>query len=108
VLGVAVSLLPRRGRSADTIVASIALVLQFFSGVFFVYSRLPAWMRDIAALFPLRWLTLGMRSAFLPEPARHAEPGGSWQHGTTALVLAAWVVVGVVVCARNFRWRRSA
>ena len=108
VLGIAVSLLPRRGRSADTVIASIAIVLQFFSGVFFVYSRLPAWMRDVAAVFPLKWLTQGMRSAFLPDAAKHAEVGGSWQHGWTAAVLAAWIVVGVLVCARSFRWRRAS
>jgi ABC-2 type transport system permease protein len=107
VLGIAVSLLPRRGRSADTIVATIALVLQFFSGVFFVYSRLPPWMRDVAAVFPLKWLTQGMRSAFLPDAAKRAEVGGSWQHGWTAGVLAVWIVVGVVACARSFRWRAS-
>jgi ABC-2 type transport system permease protein len=107
VLGIAVSLLPRRGRSADTIVATIALILQFFSGVFFVYSRLPPWMRDVAAVFPLKWLTQGMRSAFLPDAAKRAEVSGSWQHGWTAAVLIAWIVVGVVVCARSFRWRSS-
>jgi ABC-2 type transport system permease protein len=108
VLGIAASLLPHKGRSADTVVASIALILQFFSGVFFVYSRLPAWMRDIAAVFPLKWLTQGMRSAFLPAGASRAEVSGSWQHGWTAAVLGIWVVVGVAVCARRFRWRRSA
>ncbi len=108
VLGIAVSLLPRKGRSADTVIAPIALILQFFSGVFFVYSRLPAWMRDIAAIFPLKWLTQGMRSAFLPDAAKRAEVGGSWQHGPTALVLLAWIVLGVAVCARRFRWRRQA
>ena len=107
VLGIAVSLLPRRGRSADTVVASIALVLQFFSGVFFVYSRLPPWMRDVAAVFPLKWLTQGMRSAFLPDAAKHAEVSGAWQHGWTAVVLGAWIVLGIVVCARSFRWRAT-
>jgi len=105
VLGVAVSLLPRRGKSADTIIAPIALVLQFFSGVFFVYDRLPRWMQDIASIFPLRWLTLGMRSAFLPDGAKIAESGRTWQHGTTAIVLIVWIVVGTAICARSFRWR---
>jgi ABC-2 type transport system permease protein len=108
VLGVAVSLVAGRGRSPDTVVAAIALVLQFFSGVFFVYSKLPPWMRDVAAVFPLKWLTQGMRSAFLPDQAKHAEVSGSWQHGATSLVLLAWVVIGVLVCARGFRWRRQA
>jgi ABC-2 type transport system permease protein len=108
VLGVAVSLVAGRGRSPDTVVAAIALVLQFFSGVFFVYSKLPPWIRDVAAVVPLKWLTQGMRSAFLPDQAKRAEVAGSWQHGRTALVLLAWVVVGVLVCARGFRWRRQS
>jgi ABC-2 type transport system permease protein len=109
VLGIAVSLMVvGRGRSADTVVAAIALVLQFFSGVFFVFSNLPPWMRDVAAVFPLKWLTQGMRSAFLPDAAKYAEVSGSWQHGTTALVLLTWIVLGVIVCARGFRWRRQA
>jgi ABC-2 type transport system permease protein len=108
VLGIAMSLVAGRGRSADTVVAAVALVLQFFSGVFFVYSKLPTWMQDVAAVFPLKWLTQGMRSAFLPDAAKHAEVAGAWQHGATALVLLAWIVVGVVVCARGFRWRRQA
>ena len=32
---------------------------------------------------------------------------GGWEHGRTALVLAAWVIIGVVVCVRTFRWRRA-
>jgi len=108
VLGIAVSLLPRSGKSADTVIAPIAIILQFFSGVFFVFSKLPAWMRDVASVFPLKWLTQGMRSAFLPDQAARAEVSHSWQHGTIAAVLAAWVVVGMAVCARRFRWRRSA
>ena len=108
VLGIAVSLVSKDARTADAVVPPIAIVLQFFSGVFFVYSRLPAWMRDIAAVFPLKWLTQGMRSAFLPDGARQAEVSGSWQHGLTATVLLTWVVVGLVICRRGFRWRRTA
>jgi len=106
VLGVAVSLLPHQGRSADTVVASIALVLQFFSGVFFVFSRLPAWMRDVAAIFPLKWLTQGMRSrSCLTRQARRGERVVAAR--LDAAVLIAWIVVGLVVCARSFRWRSS-
>jgi ABC-2 type transport system permease protein len=107
VLGFAVSLLPKSGASADTAIAPIALVLQFFSGVFFVFSDLPTWMQEIAAIFPLKWLTQGMRSVFLPASAAHAEVAGGWEHGRTALVLAAWAVGGLVFCARRFRWRRA-
>jgi len=107
-LGFAVSLLPKSAKNADTIIVPIALVLQFFSGVFFVYTDLPGWMQAIASVFPLKWLTQGMRSVFLPDGAASAEVAGSWEHGRTALILAVWVVVGIAICARSFRWRRAS
>ena len=108
VLGIAVSAFVGSARSAGAGIPAIAIVLQFISGVFFVYSELPAVMQQVAAFFPLKWMTQGIRSVFLPEAAAAAEPAGSWEHGMTAAVLAAWVIIGVVVVARTFRWRRNA
>ncbi|MGY1808870.1 ABC transporter permease [Blastococcus sp. SYSU D00669] len=107
VLGIAVSSVVGSARAAGAGIPAFAVVLQFFSGVFIVFSELPEWMQKVASLFPLKWMTQGMRSVFLPDAAAAAEPAGSWQHGMTALVLAAWVIIGVVVCARTFRWRRG-
>jgi ABC-2 type transport system permease protein len=107
VLGVAASTLPGSATSVTTAVSAFAVVLQFFSGVFFAFPELPGWMQQVAAFFPLKWMTQGMRSVFLPEQAAAAEVAGAWEHGRTALVLAAWVIIGVVVCARAFRWRRG-
>lgn len=107
VLGIAVSSFVGSARAAGAGIPAVAVVLQFFSGVFFVYSELPEWMQQLAAVFPLKWMTQGMRSVFLPDAAAVAEPAGSWLHGTTAVVLAAWVIIGVMVCARTFRWRRN-
>lgn len=106
ICGVAFSSLPRSGRSASAVVTPVVLVLQFVSGVFFRFDSLPAWMQDLASLFPLKWMAQGMRSAFLPDAALALEPSGSWQHGATAAVLAAYLVVGLVVAVRTFRWRR--
>jgi ABC-2 type transport system permease protein len=106
VLGIAVSALPGTAKGTVTAVSAFAIVLQFFSGVFFALPRLPGWMQHVAAVFPLKWMTQGMRSAFLPDQARAGELAGAWEHGRTALVLAAWVIIGVMVCVRTFRWRR--
>lgn len=106
LLGIAFSSVPRSGRSASAVVSPIVIVLQFISGVFFVYSELPGWMQRIAEVFPLKWMAQGMRSVFLPESFQAEEVAGSWQHGTTAVVLAAWTVLGLVLCLRTFRWRR--
>jgi ABC-2 type transport system permease protein len=106
VCGVAYSSVPSSGRSASAVVVTPILVLQFTSGIFFPVSQLPGWMLDLSALFPLKWIAQGMRSVFLPDFMASAEPSGAWQHGATAAVLAAWLVVALVVGARTFRWRR--
>jgi ABC-2 type transport system permease protein len=107
VLGIGASALRGSAASVTTAVSAFAVVLQFFSGVFFVFGGLPSWMQQVAALYPLKWLTQGMRSAFLPDGAGAFEVAGGWEHGRTALVLAAWAIIGVVVCVRTFRWRRA-
>jgi ABC-2 type transport system permease protein len=107
VLGIAFSVVPRSGKAASAVVTPVVLLLQFISGIYFVYNSLPAWMRTVAEVFPLKWLAQGMRSVFLPDGFEHNEVSGSWQLGTGAIVLAAWLVVGLLLCQRFFRWTRS-
>jgi len=106
ICGVGFSALPRSGRSASAVVTPVVLVLQFISGVFFAFFALPGWMQTVASVFPLKWIAQGMRSVFLPEDMAALETGGSWQHPATAAVLVAWLIVGLVVGVRTFRWRR--
>ena len=106
VCGVAFSSVPRSGRSVSAVVVPIVLVLQFISGVFFQFDQLPTWMQQVASAFPLKWIAQGMRSVFLPDEALVMEPAGSWQHGATAAVLGAYLVVALVLGVRTFRWRR--
>lgn len=106
VVGIAYSSLPRSSRSAGAVVSPVVIVLQFISGVFFVYSELPGWMQNLGAVFPLKWLAQGMRSVFLPASFEVQETGGSWALGQTAVVLAAWSVIGLLVALRTFRWQR--
>jgi ABC-2 type transport system permease protein len=65
-------------------------------------------MQTIASFFPLKWMTQGMRSVFLPDSYQAQEPAGSWEHGRIALVLGIWLVVGLFVAVRTFRWRNKA
>ncbi|HYY11472.1 MAG TPA: ABC transporter permease [Kineosporiaceae bacterium] len=104
-LGIAYSSLARSSRSAAAVVSPVVIVLQFVSGIFFVYNDLPSWMQHVGALFPLKWIAQGMRSVFLPDSFSANEIGG-WQLPQTALVLAAWTVVGLLLCVRTFRWTR--
>jgi ABC-2 type transport system permease protein len=108
VFGIAATALVKNGKSAPAIISPIAIVLQFISGVFFVFSSLPAWMQTIASVFPLKWMTQGMRSVFLPDSYAFQEPAGSWEHGRIAVVLTLWCVIGLIVASRTFRWRSRA
>lgn len=102
--GIAFSSLPRTGRGAPATVTPVALILQFISGVFFVFTGLPAWMQQLAAFFPLKWMCQGLRSVFLPESFGTQEPGGSFELGRVALILGLWCVIGLVLCLSTFRW----
>ncbi len=104
--GIAMSSLLRNGKAASAILTPIVLVLQFTSGVFFVFTQLPTFLQTFAELFPLKWLAQGMRSVFLPETFQAAEVRGSWEHPAAALVMAIWLIIGLVIAVRTFRWMR--
>ena len=106
VAGIAYSSVARSSQSAAAVVSPVVIVLQFVSGVFFVFTDLPGWMQSVGAVFPLKWLAQGMRSVFLPDSFASAEAAGSWQLGATALILAGWTVVGLLLSLRTFRWQR--
>jgi ABC-2 type transport system permease protein len=74
-----------------------ALLLTAISGIFFPVQALWGWVQALAQLFPVYWIGLGMRSAFLPEAAAAVELTGSWRTGHVAVVLAAWAVAGLLV-----------
>jgi len=107
VLGIAFSTVPKSGRGASAVVSPVVIVLQFFSGVFFIFTQLPSWMQQIAAIFPLKWLTQGMRSVFLPDSFAASEVAKSWETGRTFLILILWLVVGFFISLRTFKWSRD-
>ena len=105
LLGITVSTLARNGRSASATVTPIALVLEFISGVFMPFDQVPAWLQDVAAVFPVKWLAQGLRSVFLPDAMAAQEPAGSWELGRVALVLGLWCAAGLMLCVATFRWQ---
>ena len=107
VLGIAFSVVPKSGRGASAVVSPIVIILQFFSGVFFVFTSLPNWMQQFAAIFPLKWLTQGMRSVFLPEEFATQEVAGNWELGKTAWVISVWLVLGLIFAIKSFKWSRE-
>jgi ABC-2 type transport system permease protein len=106
LLGIALSSVPRSGKSSAAVVVPIVLLIQFVSGVYIAFSMLPEWLQNAAGVLPVKWIAQGMRSVFLPDSFRAAEPSGSWEIGLIAVVLAVWLVVGLVLSRLTFRWIR--
>ncbi|MGY1716982.1 ABC transporter permease [Geodermatophilus sp. SYSU D01106] len=79
------------------------LTLTAISGIFFPLQALWGWVQGLAQVFPVYWIGLGLRSAFLPDAAVTLEVGDSWRTGLTVLVLAAWAVAGALVTPRVLR-----
>jgi ABC-2 type transport system permease protein len=72
------------------------------SGIFYPITAMAGWLQALAQVFPVYWLGHGFRSVFLPNTAV-AELHGSWQLGTTALILTAWAIVGFMFAPRVLR-----
>ena len=106
-LGIAFASVPKSGRGASAVVSPVVIVLQFFSGVFFVFTDLPGWMQQVAAIFPLKWMTQGMRSVFLPDSFATREVAGTWETERTFMILLAWLIVGIFLAIRTFKWSRD-
>jgi ABC-2 type transport system permease protein len=79
------------------------MLLAGISGIFYPVQQLWGWLQVVAQVFPMYWVGLGMRSAFLPESAASLEIGGSWRPLETLLVLTAWAVVGLALVPRVLR-----
>lgn len=108
LLGLAFSSVPKTGKGAPAIVTPIVLILQFTSGVFFIYNQLPTWLQHVASVFPLKWMVQGMQSVFLPDSFASDMTGANsdWQLGRVAIVLAVWTIAAAILAGATFRWRR--
>ncbi len=106
-LGIAFAAVPKSGRGASAVVSPVVIVLQFFSGVFFVFTDLPGWMQQVATIFPLKWMTQGMRSVFLPDSFAAREVAGTWETQRTFVILLAWLIAGIFLAIRTFKWSRD-
>lgn len=107
VLGIALSALPRSGKSATAVVIPIVLLLQFISGVYLQFTMLPEWLQNFASVFPLKWMAQGMRAVFLPESFAMLEQTESWNLPWVAIVMSIWFVVGLLLTRMTFRWIRK-
>lgn len=73
------------------------LLLSGISGIFVPLQAMWGWVQVVAQVFPLYWIGLGLRSAFLPAEAAAIELTGTWRTWETVAVLGAWAVVTLAV-----------
>lgn len=73
------------------------MILAGISGIFYPIQQLWTWVQWVAQVFPMYWLGIGTRSAFLPDEAAAIELTGTWRTLETILVLGAWAIVGMIV-----------
>lgn len=66
------------------------MLLASISGIIAPIQALWGWVQTLAQVFPMYWIGLGMRSAFLPDAAAALEIGGTWRTWQTVAVLSAW------------------
>jgi ABC-2 type transport system permease protein len=101
-LGAALGSLTSSARSIGFVTLPL-LGLGAISGIFYPIIALPVWVQDIAQVFPMYWLGLGMRSALLPDSALAVEIGHSWRPLPTLAVLVAWSVLGLALAPTLLR-----
>ncbi|MEV0592830.1 ABC transporter permease [Nonomuraea cavernae] len=99
VLGALVSTLVSKGATANAVTLSSFLLLAFVSEVFVVGGTLPAGLRAVGDLFPVKHTALALLAAL--DPA-----GRPWPWADLA-VLAGWTVAGVLAIAAVTRWRSA-
>jgi ABC-2 type transport system permease protein len=107
LLGIAATSIVPNARSSHIFISGPLILLQFVSGVFIPFNEVPRWLYNVSGVFPLRWISQGFRGALLPEQAARLDPSGSFQLGWVALALTIWIVLGSVLVATTFRWRRQ-
>jgi ABC-2 type transport system permease protein len=100
-LGYALSTAIHSADAAQPMVQAIMLPLYFISGVFIPNVTLPAWLRDVAKVFPVQHLADGLHHAF--DPATTGT-GIVW---SDIGVLALWGAIGLTVALTRFDWTPS-
>ncbi len=100
-LGLAITAAIPNGDAAPAVTNVLVLPLSFISGIWMVMNDAPRWLTVLAEIFPVRPFAHGLQAAF--DPATR----GMGLIGADLWTLTAWLVLGVVVSLRWFRWEST-
>src|SRR3954464_13840876 len=96
-LGIALTGWIRSGEGSSAVVNAIYLPTSFLSGSFWSPHAYPRFLEVIAEVLPLTYFIRLMRDVVLRDQA-------IWSSWESALVVAAWGLVGLALAVRGFRW----
>lgn len=98
VLGLAITSIIPNADAAPAVVQASILPLMFISDVFIPLQDAPVWLTTFADVFPIRHFATTMHAAFNPF-----ELGLGFEMVSLG-VMALWLVAGMTVAVRFFRW----
>src|SRR5215216_3618235 len=98
VLMMAVAVVIPNGEAAPVIANFTFFPVAFVSDLFFPTAGAPAWVGTVGSIFPIKHFALALESTF--NPFVHGS-GFQWGH---LGMMVLWMVAGVVVAVRHFRW----
>ena len=97
-LGMAVTAVIPNAEASLAVVNVSVLPLLFISDVFVPLHNAPSWITNVADVFPVRHFAQAMHAAFDPfETGAGFEP-------VHLLVMAAWMIAGLLIALRFFSW----
>lgn len=85
-------------QSAQPVVMGIVMPLFFISGVFIPWVIIPHWLQHVAAVFPVRHLSLALLAPFTSHGGQNTWSGGD------LLVVAVWGLGGLALALKSFSW----
>src|SRR5215203_5190872 len=97
-VGMAVAAVIPNGEAAPVIANFTFFPVAFVSDLFFPTAGAPAWVGTVGSIFPIKHFAVALEGTFNPFV-----PGSGFQWGHLG-VMVLWMVVGVVVAVRFFRW----
>ena len=97
-LGLAITSIIPNADAAPAVVQASILPLMFISDVFIPLQDAPAWLTTFADVFPIRHFATTMHTAFNPF-----ENGLGFEFASLG-VMALWLVAGMAVAVRFFKW----
>ena len=97
-LGLAITSVIPNADAAPAVVQASVLPLMFISDVFIPLRDAPSWLTTFADVFPIRHFATTMHTAFNPF-----ESGLGFEMASLG-VMALWLVAGMTVAVRFFRW----